>query len=192
MILAGDSQHLGDLKLVKAAKCGDSSAVKDFAQRIKCAAKFLSIQNRRMGSPANDEELADLAQDVVLVVLRKMGGYEGRGSIESWVYRIARLELLVYLRERGRRPAPVGDMLDAAGGGSPKGDERFAITVVHRALARLRPHEVELVELRHLEGLTWDKIGARLDCPANTAKTRYHRALVKLQNYVHDRDGEDG
>ena len=51
---------------------------------------------------------------------------------------------------------------------------------VQRAIDDLDPKVAETVRLKHYGGLTFEEIGERMRCSANTAKTRYYRCLTHL------------
>ena len=55
-------------------------------------------------------------------------------------------------------------------------------------LARLRPVERRVVELRHFEGLSFEDIARELDLPASTVKDRCYRALIKMKARLRRRD----
>src|SRR5438445_54468 len=59
----------------------------------------------RCGLPDADRE--DVAQEAVIAAWRQRGTYsEDRGNLEQWLSGILRLELLTFLRKRGRQPLP--------------------------------------------------------------------------------------
>jgi RNA polymerase sigma-70 factor (ECF subfamily) len=52
-------------------------------------------------------EADDAAQETIIRAWRREGGFEGRSSLRTWVYRIATNVCLDLLRERGRRAVPM-------------------------------------------------------------------------------------
>ena len=56
------------------------------------------------------QDAEDALQDTLLAAWQGLGGFEGRASIRTWLYRIATNRCLNALRSASRRPAKEWDM----------------------------------------------------------------------------------
>ena len=110
-----------------------------------------------------------------------------RGTVDAWLFGIARNAALDELRHRSRRASLEADPadLDAA---SP--DEHAEGTIrraaVRAAMRQLEPRERELVALKFAGGLTNAEIARVLGVSESNAGTRLHRVLLKLREACHE------
>jgi RNA polymerase sigma-70 factor, ECF subfamily len=143
---------------------------------------------RALGAPAADRE--DLAQEVFLVVRRRLADFDGR-NVAGWLYQIARRQVLRHKRLRWVQRAfgwsaieSVGDSVDAkallqaATTPSPlaalEAKERRAL--FEALVAGLSEKRRAVLVLFELEGYTGEEIAEILDVPLNTVWTRLHHA----------------
>lgn len=169
-----------DLAFVQKVMAGDRSAIDEFAQRMRCVPRLLTWQNRRFGRPLDDHDLADLAQDIAMIVWRKLGEYRGLGVLEAWIGKVCSLEFRNALRSSRRRPRhfPDGDADDI----EAVVESGFADAErVRTALLRLDGSVAEIIRAHHFEGLNFVELARREGLPLNTVKTRYYRGLKSLE-----------
>jgi RNA polymerase sigma-70 factor, ECF subfamily len=119
---------------------------------------------------------------------RKRAGYRPRrGTIEAWLFAIARNAALDELRRRKRRAALEIDPEDRA---TPGADEHaelaFRRELLRSALATLDGRERDLLALKFSGGLSNAEIGGVLGMSETNAGTRLHRTLTKLRKACHD------
>ncbi len=186
-----------DLALVRAVHAGVGSATLPFNQRMRCVPRILGYLNARLGRPLCHDDLADVAQDVSLLVLRKLHDYEGRGRFEGWVYRLCNLEILNAVRRRSRQRRRFVAMEDPRETVDTHGQREIETLEEREQLLRgikqVGGAEAELLALKHFEDLSFDDIAARLSISPNTAKTRYYRGLDRLQQILsRGKPGEEG
>lgn len=180
----------GDLELARAAVRSERAAVDRFFERMQCVPAILAAKNRRLGSPLSSEELADLAQETLTLLWKKLPGFAGHARLETWAYRFCVLELMNLVRKTKRRQI-VQPGLDRTPEPS-QSPEPAAVDYEHvyRALDALGDPEAAIVRLKHFRQLTFDEIGATLGISPNTAKTGYYRGLVRLRADL-ERRGEE-
>ncbi len=184
-----------DLALAQRAVGGDSVALDAVIERLRCVPPILAARNAQLGRPLDDHELADLAQDTLIVIWRKLPTFAGRAALESWAYRICALELMNALRKQHRRPRLVSSADERSPAAPELSVDRSPSAAdyehVYLGLERLGPPENEVVRLKHFEHLTFDDIAARMDISPNTAKTRYYRGLLRLRNLLEEAGAGD-
>jgi len=119
---------------------------------------------------------------------RKRRSYRaGRGSMEAWLFGIARNAALDELRRRRRRAGLEGDPEDA---GAPTLDDHAELALrrqtVRAALASLDGRERDLIALKFAGGLSNAEIGRILGMSESAAGTRLHRTITKLREACHE------
>src|SRR5262249_24381369 len=85
--------------LITRARTGDPDA---FRELIEPHRRELHVHCYRMLGSFQDAE--DALQDVLLTAWRGLGGFEGRASLRTWLYRIATNRCLDVLRSARRHP----------------------------------------------------------------------------------------
>jgi RNA polymerase sigma-70 factor (TIGR02960 family) len=91
--------------LISKARAGDGDAFRALTEPHR---RELQVHCYRMLGSLQDAE--DALQDTLLAAWRGLGGFEGRASIRTWLYRIATNRCLNTLRSASRRPPVKWDM----------------------------------------------------------------------------------
>ena len=91
--------------LISRAQAGDGDA---FRQLTEPHRRELQVHCYRMLGSVQDAE--DTVQDTLLAAWRGFGGFEGRSSLRTWLYRIATNRCLNARRSASRRPAKEWDV----------------------------------------------------------------------------------
>jgi RNA polymerase sigma-70 factor (TIGR02960 family) len=91
--------------LISRARAGDGDA---FREVIEPHRRELQVHCYRMLGSFQDAE--DALQDTLLAAWQSLGGFEGRASLRTWLYRIATNRCLNARRTASRRPAKEWDV----------------------------------------------------------------------------------
>lgn len=177
-----DTQQL-DLELVKRVQRGDSAAfdllVRKYQHRIG------ALIGRYI---ADWSEVQDVAQETFIRAYRAIGNFRGDAQFYTWLHRIAVNTAKNHLVASNRRP-PGGD-IDVEDAEQYDAGVRLRDTdtperelmrqqleqTVMRAVEAL-PEELRLaITLREVDGLSYEEIAQRMDCPIGTVRSRIFRA----------------
>ena len=166
-------------QLVRAA-AGDSAAwrvvVNAFAPRVH---GLLRAQCR-------DDELAEeITQSTFCTIATKLGSYIENGRFEAWLFRIAMNRLRDEMRRRARQGRTMdGEAFKRVAGASNNESGFVSVEVrdqLRLALSRMTEADREIIDLRHIGGLSFKALSDFYEEPVGTLLARHHRALKKLK-----------
>jgi len=162
--------------LIPRLKRFDESAVQEFALMF---GQRLSRLFLRRGFPAADAEA--LAVSCVTDAVMSLHQFHpaGTGSLERWVFTMAR-NAAVDAWRRNQRTRPLA--AEVTWPDQPDWDEPpSAVTkAVDDALAHLSDQDRTIVQMHHFNGWTFAEIGQQLQLQEGTVRVRHHRALKRL------------
>jgi RNA polymerase sigma-70 factor, ECF subfamily len=135
----------------------------------------------------NREAAEDVTQDVFIKVWRALPGFDGRASLSTWIYTIARNTSLSALRAR-RLQSSLSDpeVMDAAESvdPAPSPDVTVDRAVLLRLLDQLPTKQRQVVMLFYMEEQSHEEVATMLSMPVGTVKTLLHRARARLSAAV--------
>jgi RNA polymerase sigma-70 factor (ECF subfamily) len=173
-----------DLDLLQRAKLGDAAAFHELVDRH--AAGLYRLACALIGDSSDAE---DVMQETFLGAFQRMGSFEGRSSVKTWLVSILNRQAFRHHRRRLRRPAlrlqeiarePVADP-DAPAERAP--ETRLDVS---DAMARLSPEYRQVMVLREVEGMSYAEISQALGVPIGTVESRLFRARQELKSYLAD------
>jgi RNA polymerase sigma-70 factor (ECF subfamily) len=176
------SQQL-DHELVKRVQRGDSAAF-DLLVR-KYQHRIVALIGRYV---ADWSECQDVAQETFLRAYRALGNFRGDAQFYTWLHRIAVNTAKNHLVAHNRRPPTddidVGDAEQFESGlrlrdnDTPERElmrQQMEQTVM-RAVEALPDELRTAISLREVDGLSYEEIAQRMDCPIGTVRSRIFRA----------------
>ena len=142
---------------------------------------FLFVLHR-----VGDKEIsADITSQVFLKALVSLGKYKFRGlPFSSWLYRIAVNECNSYFRKNQRarlvilEDVHVENLYDEMFGESVEEELRRKLPSI---LEKLKPAELQIIELRFLEARPFREVAEILNITETYAKVRTYRILEKMR-----------
>jgi RNA polymerase sigma-70 factor (ECF subfamily) len=145
---------------------------------------------RRLGVP--DASVDDALQDVFVVVHRRLGEFEGRSSLRTWLFGIALGVARNYRRSSRRRAAEgplaaeVDDDLPAPDSRGPEGraQDAEAVRTLYTLLDQLDEDKRTVLVLADLEEMTAPEIAATLSLNLNTVYARIRAARLAFEQAV--------
>lgn len=187
-----------DLELVERLKRGDAAALEALMERY--ASRVYRLAH---GITRNAADAEEVAQDVFLNLFRKIGTFEGRAALGSWIYRVTANAALI--KRRGKRfevEVPLEDHLPTfKEDGHRDGDRAYVLAdwsqspeeellsretrgLLNRALDELPDHYRAVLVLADVEGLSNEEAAAALEESVASVKSRLHRARMTLRERV--------
>jgi len=144
----------------------------------------------------------DCAQEVFLRLYSHLGTYEPQAKFTTFLFRVARNLWIDRMRSeqaRGGKPvsleAPAGfgeerSLRDRLSGPSPTPVEILARQetqdALKNAIDRLPEEQRTVLILSEIQGMKYQDIGAILDIPVGTVKSRMHTAMERLRELLTD------
>lgn len=147
----------------------------------------------------NAEDAFDLSQEVFLKIWKSIGRYRGDCRFTTWVYKICVNTCLDFLRHAKISTAEQmptytdrdGDEVeiefaDESIDSSPEGmfEKHETVRLVRDAITKLSPEAREVVELRDIEGYSYDEIAEMTGIEIGTVKSRLNRARGHLRELL--------
>jgi RNA polymerase sigma-70 factor (TIGR02960 family) len=192
-------------ELLTRARAGDGEAFRELTEPYR---RELQVHCYRMLGSLQDAE--DALQDTLLAAWQGLGGFEGRASIRTWLYRFATNRCLNARRSASRRPAREWDMpeveppeptrlgevvwlepypdallegaIDVPLGPEARYEQTEAISLAFvTALQVLPPRQVAVLVLRDVLGFHAGEVAGMLDATVESVNSALKRARAGLE-----------
>ena len=185
-----DRDALADLADIHRVLAGDSRAFRPIVERY--ADRVLAFcRSRRL----NEDEAADLVQDVFLRAFRSLGSFRLGESFPSWLFAIAANRL----RSRGAKRSGEEKKVEAVAveeatretpDALSEAEKAFEAEEVRKAVASLPADQRSVVELYYFAELSVAEVTEVLGIGEEAVKSRLFRARKKLRSLLESGDSE--
>jgi RNA polymerase sigma-70 factor (ECF subfamily) len=177
----GDNES--DLALVERVQKGEKRAF-DLLVR-KYQHKVIGVISRYV---SDWSECQDVAQEAFMRAYRAMAAFRGDSQFYTWMYKIATNTAKNHLVSQGRRPPAddigIDDAVQLDGGmrlkdrATPEHElMRQEIEQTVFATVEQLPEDLKMaITLREVDGLSYEEIAEKMDCPIGTVRSRIFRA----------------
>jgi RNA polymerase sigma-70 factor (ECF subfamily) len=178
------SEREVDQLLVERAQRGDKRAFELLVEKYQH--KLARLVSRLVRDPGEAE---DVTQEAFIKAYRALPSFRGDSAFYTWLYRIGINTAKNFLVATGRR-APTSTEVDAEEAEGYEGSEQLhdintpeslllskEIGATVNAAIEALPEELRsAIQLRELEGMSYEEIAKLMDCPIGTVRSRIFRA----------------
>ena len=173
-----------DRQLVARAQAGDKRAFELLVEKYQ--RKLARLLSRFIRDPS---EVEDVTQEAFIKAYRALPAFRGDSAFYTWLYRIGINTAKNYLMAMGRR-APTSTEVEAEEAeGFEEGEQLRDINtpeslLLSNEIARTVNSTIEqlpeelrtAIQLREIEGMSYEDIARVMDCPIGTVRSRIFRA----------------
>jgi RNA polymerase sigma-70 factor (ECF subfamily) len=173
-----------DQQLVERAQRGDKRAFGLLVEKYE--RKLARLVSRLVRDPG---EVEDVTQEAFVKAYRALPSFRGESAFYTWLYRIGVNTAKNYLVAVGRR-APTSTEVEAQEAEALDGGEllrdintpesvllsKEIAGTVNGAIEALPEELRSAIQLRELEGMSYEEIAKLMDCPVGTVRSRIFRA----------------
>jgi RNA polymerase sigma-70 factor (ECF subfamily) len=173
-----------DQQLVERAQRGDKRAFELLVEKYQ--RKLARLLSRLIRDPG---EVEDVTQEAFIKAYRALPSFRGDSAFYTWLYRIGINTAKNYLVAMGRRAPTSTEMEAEEAEGHESGEllrdintpESLLLTkeignTVNSAIEALPEELRSAIQLRELEGMSYEEIAKLMDCPIGTVRSRIFRA----------------
>jgi RNA polymerase sigma-70 factor (ECF subfamily) len=173
-----------DRQLVARAQQGDRQAFNLLVEKYQ--RKLARLLSRFIRDPA---EVEDVTQEAFIKAYRALPAFRGDSAFYTWLYRIGINTAKNYLMAMGRR-APTSTEVEAEEAeGFEEGEQLRDINTpesvllsneiaetVNSTIEQLPEELRRAIQMREIEGMSYEDIAQAMDCPIGTVRSRIFRA----------------
>ena len=183
---------LSEQELIKSAQAGNAVAFEQLIEEHQ--KRIFSIAYRIAG---NQEDAADMAQEVLVKIFRNLKHFRGDSKFSTWLYRVATTTCLDEQKKQRRHTAysldeametedgtVTADPVDTGPTPEEAMEQRAVRQAIHLAIKKLKEEHQKVILLREVQGLSYEEIANILNCSEGTVKSRINRARDSLKKIL--------
>jgi RNA polymerase sigma-70 factor, ECF subfamily len=173
-----------DRQLVARAQRGDKQAFEMLVEKYQ--RKLARLLSRFIRDPA---EVEDVTQEAFIKAYRALPAFRGDSAFYTWLYRIGINTAKNYLMAMGRR-APTSTEIEAEEAEGYEEAEQLRdintpeslllsneiAETVNSTIEKLPEELRKAIQMREIEGMSYEDIAQAMDCPIGTVRSRIFRA----------------
>lgn len=177
---------LNDKEILKLHRKGGASSQKAFNAIVSQYAEQLYWQIRRQTK--NHEDSNDVLQNTLLKVYKALDKFEGKSSLSTWMYSIARNESYTFLSKRNKQvnfeydDASI-ELLNLSGDLGGLSAEQIEELLLN-ALETLPNKQAQVFQLKYFEDISFKEMSAQLGTSVGGLKASYHHAVKKIEEHL--------
>jgi RNA polymerase sigma-70 factor (ECF subfamily) len=163
---------------VRSVRQGDPSAFQRIVESTSL--RLVRAAARICGSPSEAE---DIVQEAYVKAYRSIleDRFDGRSSVETWLYRITANAAVDALRRRARTPEPIDDVAETAWAGHESAEARVALAELDDWLRDLPAEQRATLVLKVVEGHTAAEVAEILNLSEGAVEQHLVRARATLR-----------
>ena len=129
----------------------------------------------------NQDEVADLFQEVLINLWKSISSFEGRSNVRSWIYRIS-LNVCISLNRKKRRHKTIPLTMDINPYEETETNQNsLQMDMLRQRIAKLGQFDRAIV-LLWLENISYEEIAAIMGITVKNVSVRLYRIKEKLKN----------
>ena len=175
-----------EMQWVLRAQVGDWEALESLLRAVQPSLR------RYLAGLAGHPDADDLLQDVLVIVIRKLGALDDPRVFRAWTFRIASREAFRHLKKRRRWVERHED--DGQLENLPMPEVRPSGQLIEQMLAidAISPASRAVLLLHFQQELSLPEVAAILDIPLGTAKSRLAYGLAAIRKQITNSGGSHG
>jgi RNA polymerase sigma factor (sigma-70 family) len=175
----------GGQELLAHVQAGETIAFTAFVERHRP-----SVYRWAVGLVDDRDDADDIAQEVFVIVFRKLGAFRGEGSLDGWMYRITR-RVAERLRRKTRRrgllgalPAarPTAEVYTTDPGA--RVDRERALAMIHQSVSTLPPRQRAVFDLCDLQGHSPSEAADILGLRSVSVRANLFKARASVRRHI--------